>query len=526
MKTQQVPNFVGPSFPAQSPVWDSERAINWYPDTAMPSDGAAPKNRGMLVPRPGLKLFATTPQGPVRAIWTGDNVMYAVGGQDVYSISSGGVATAIGTIPGATGTGPAVFSQNGNQLLLTDYSVSAPGAFPGAVFLVGASSVTKKFSGFGLDYFDSFFISLFNGGASDPNYVGSGAFNQMNVSNSLDGTTWDALNYVCKTGASDLLWQIAVMGGNLFLFGQKTTEVWYDAGNPLFPFARVPGGVINIGCLSPFTVVKFVNTVMWLGCDAFGYARVYMMNGTSPQPVSTSGIEALLNSGQLQLNGGANVSSYAYAWGYEEAGHPFYVLQIASGSGAYADGWTLVYDLRTQLWHERSSLIGSGGTANACVLGTCCASLPGFAGSAPPFNYIGDYYYTSAGQQSGGAIYLQSLAYANDNGLSIYRQRTFPHLADRNRWLKYPSLEISADAGTAQFSLSYSNDGGKTFPASLMRPAQGPTNDQGATGQFGRYKWRQLGRSRDRVFQISCTDNTNLPNLIDAYVGIGDGTEP
>lgn len=454
--------------------------------------------------------------------------MFAVGGGTVYQISSGGGATAIGSIPGSAGVGPAKFQQNGNQLMLVDYSVSAPGAFPGAVFLVGSGGISKEFSGFDLEYFDSFFISLFNGGSGDPNYVGAGAYNQLNISNSLDGTTWNALNYICKTGSSDLLWKTAVMGGNLFLFGQKTTEIWYDSGGQYFPFARVPGGVINIGLLSPFTVVKFVNTLMWLGCDAFGYARVYKMEGTNPVPVSTTGVEAFLNSGNFLLNGGATLTSYATAWGYEEAGHAFYVLQMAgTSSGSYANGWTLVYDLSTGLWHERTSAAGSNPT-NAKAIGMCCASLPAFGSfanpAAPPFNFVGDWYYNAAGFQGGGAIYTQSLSYASDNGLPIFRQRTFPHVADRNRWTAYPSLEISADAGTAEFSLSYSNDGGKSYP--LSRPAQGPSNDQAQEGGFGRYKFWQLGRSRDRVFQISCTDSTNLPNLVDAFVGVESGIEP
>jgi hypothetical protein len=518
VNTVQLPGFVGPSFPAQSAVWDSERSINFYPDIAPPSAGATPKSHGMLVPRPGLKLFAWTPNGPIRGIWAGDNTMYCVGGETVYSISSTGAATAVGNIPGSTGIGPVYFQQNGNQLMLVDYSVSAPsGAFPGKVFLVGSGTISSEFSGFDLEYFDSFYISLFNGGSSDPNYVGAGAFNQLNTSNSLDGTTWQALNYICKTGSSDLLWKTAVLGGNLFLFGQKTTEIWYDAAGQYFPFARVPGGVINIGLLSPFSMVKFVNTIIFLGCDALGYARVYMMQGTNPVPISTTGVEAFLNT--FVLNGASDLAAYAVAYGYEEAGHVFWCLNMA-GNVTYPYGWTLCYDLSTGLWHERTSI---GAAGNAAFIPTCCASAPGLTGNTVA-NYVGGVYVTSGGFQSGGAIYLQSLAYASDNGVPIYRQRTFPHLADRNHWRAYPSLEISADAGTAEFALAYSNDGGRTYP--LSRPAQGASNDQAQEGGFGRYRWLQLGRSRDRVFQVSCTDSVNLPNLIDAYVGVEQGIEP
>jgi hypothetical protein len=166
------------------------------------------------------------------------------------------------------------------------------------------------------------------------------------------------------------------------------------------------------------------------------------------------------------------------------------------------------------MWHERYySLNTTSNPPLGLALPANCASVQ-FPGSHQVNNYVGSY--------QTGHIYIQSLFATSDDTRKILRQRVTPHMTDRNRWVKCPSFELDADVGTAAITLDYSNDGGRTFnPWSYTQTG---SNDQG--GAFERFKFWQLGRSRDRVWRVTSLDDSNVHRWVGAYVGVEDGTEP
>jgi len=487
LKTIPVPGFGGPTYLAVSPVMDAERAINLYPEPG----SANSKSPMSLVGRPGLSSpFCTLANTPIRpgGLWAGDSRLFAVGGTHFYEISSvGAIITDYGAM-GGTNVGPVQISANGTQLLVmnsadnTIYNADPAGPV-----------MTSVFAGRALEYLDGFYIAL-----------DSSAANKLNVSAYLDGTTWNALDTVERTGSADRCVQLAVLNGQLWIFGQQTTEVWYNAGNPLFPFARVPGATLNFGCVAPWSVVKFYNTIMWLGCDTTGCVQVYMTQGINPVRVSTWAIENMI-CGITAAAPEGNISEleFASAYGYQENGHTFYVLTMKTSHAAPTA--TYVYDLTTGLWHERDYL---------GVYPICFASVPGFS-----FNTAGAFF---VGDALTGKICHQSQGYPSDAGTAITYTRTFPTASDRQHQIRYPLLQLDADMGTATASLEWSNDGGKTFPFS--RAAISPSAET-SQGNAPRYMWRQLGMGRQRTFRIKTTSSTELVRYVNAYMGVSAGTE-
>ena len=487
MKSIPVPGFSGPTYATVSPVMDAERSINLYPEPGGPHS----KSPAMLVGRPGLlsPAFGTLPNAPVRGLFAGDERMFAVGGSHFYEVNSAGaVSTDYGVMDAGSTLSPVQIVANGTQILVMDYGANIVyNANP------GGPSMDIVFAGRALEYLDGFYIS-----------IDATAANVVNVSGYLDGTVWNALDTIQTTGAADYKNQLAVLNGQLWIFGQSTTEVWYNAGNPLFPFARVPGATLNFGCLAPFSVVKFYNTIMWLGCDTNGVLQVYMTQGTNPIRVSNPAIEQqILGITQSTPEGIMEEIVYTRAYGYQENGHTFYVLLTCNSS------WTpqaaYVYDLTTGMWHER---------AYDGPFPVCFANIPGILFSTSP-GYVGD--------AKSGAIYHQGQGYTSDAGTDIVYTRIFPHLADRNHFIRYPRLELDCDIGTAQVVLSYSNDGGKTFP--YTRAAISGSAET-SNGSFPRFVWWQCGRSRDRVFKFIITTGSNLIRLINAYIGLSQSQEP
>lgn len=484
---EQFP-FCGPSYLAASPVIDAQRSINLYPEPGYKSS----KTAMGLIGRPGLFHFGTLANSPARSLWAGDNRLFAVGGTHFYEMTNAGtVMTDFGAMGLSLGTGPCQTISNANQLLVCDpFSTLIYYANP------AGPAMDTIMVGTALEYLDGFHVAI----ASGPTLAGTNP-NQINASNFLDaalpwngtdaGTSWQASRFVLRTGAADLTTQLAVLNGQLWIFGQKTIEPWYNAGTPGFPFARMQGATINLGLLAPQTVAKFYNTVMWLGADDRGYAQVYMVQGLNPVRVSSFAIEQYLATFPFQY------LSQSTAFSYQENGHTFYILNLTN-AGNFPVA-SLVYDLTTGLWHERAY-----GGAWPC----CFASLAGF-GTVP--NFVGDGY--------SGKILYQNASYASDDGQAITYTRTAPHISGANKWIKYSRFELDGDFGTAAPTLDYSDNGGRTFGGRTIALRQAADQGRGTVSPtFRRFFAMQLGRSRDRVFKVSITDSTNLIRIANAYV--------
>lgn len=488
--------FCGETYPAYSPLIDAQRSINLYPERGLSSS----KTQAALIGTPGLVVHCTLPTSPVRALWAGNQRLFAVGGTHVYEVFANGAIDDFGFLAGSAGAGPCQFVQGAGpsfQLLVMDSSTGgiALGQF-GVIYIVQKAmpplpALPIVFDGKALEYLDGFFVAI-----ATPT---STVQNQVNISDFGNGLRWDTpLAFNRRTGSNDLLTQLAVINGHLWLLGQKNFEIWYNAGGTPFPFARMPGTTINKGILARFAYAKIDNTLMWLGADDLGWAVVYRASGALPVRVSTYAIESLIN------NQYATDIHLARAYAYQEAGHLFFVLNFPLG--------TVVYDLNTGQWHERAYLNPISGLMER-ARPDCFASVNQFLTSTQ--NFVGDY--------ATGAIYKQSLAYPADNGQPIRRIRTAPHVSNQNRWVQYSSLYLDADIGTAQPALDFSNNGGKTFPrAYAAKPASTESPEDG----FPRYGWVQLGRSRDRVFRVTIDSSASTICLISAYLDAAPGTEP
>ena len=294
----------------------------------------------------------------------------------------------------------------------------------------------------------------------------------------LNDVTFDALDIATAEGSPDDLVGIISDHRDLWLFGTKTTEVWFNSGNADFPFERIQGAFIEHGCAAAFSIAKMNNTVFWLGQDDKGKGVVYMATGYQPQRISTHAVEQA-------IQGYSNISS-ATAYAYQQDGHFFYVLNFPSA------GTTWVFDSSTGFWHER--VYNNAGTLER-HRGDCYAFAHGK-------HVVGDY--------ANGKLYELSLTTYTDDSVGIVRQRVSPHVTSGDRWIYYNSFQLDIVTGVGldgtgqgtdpQAMLQFSDDGGHSWSNEKWV-------DIGAIGQRKtRAKWNRLGRSRDRVFKITITD--------------------
>jgi hypothetical protein len=473
--------------------------VNLFPE-AIPNEG---KEAGFLNRAPGLSLLTTVGTGPVRGLWSFEGFMYAVSGNTLYKINSSYTATALGTV---AGTGQVSMSDNGTQLFV---AANGPSYIYNSDTNVFQQITDPDFPGaLTVSYLDGYFI--FN----EPNSQ------KIWVTSLLEGTQIDPLDFASAEGSPDGLISVIVNNREAWLFGTNSIEVWYDAGTPDFPLARIQGASNEIGCAATFSVAKLDNSIFWLGQDARGRGIVYRNNGYTGVRASNHAIEW-----QIQQYGDI---SNAIAYTYQQDGHSFYVLTFPTVQK------TWVYDVATQSWHERA------GWSN----GNFIRYRPNCQTAFNSEVILGDY--------ESGNLYAYDLDVYADNGqiqkwLRSWRvipsgqnnlRRTAQHslqldcetgvglngidVDDNVEWFFYTSSgdQLVTNTGdlllfsppvvegaNPEVMLRWSDDGGHTWSNEHWA-------SMGRIGQYGRRVfWRRLGMTlklRDRVYEVSGTDPVKI----------------
>jgi hypothetical protein len=487
--------ILGQAYVARSINAADNRMVNLFPE-AIPNEG---KEAGFLNRAPGLSLLTTVGVGPMRGLWSFNNYMYAVSGNQLYKISSAYTATLLGTI---AGSGPVSMSDNGTQLFV---AANGPSYIYNSNTNVFQQITDPDFPGAAtVSYLDGYFI--FN----EPNSQ------KIWVTSLLDGLSIDPLDFASAEGNPDGLVSIIVNNREAWLFGTNSIEIWYDAGTPDFPLARIQGASNEIGCAAAFSVAKLDNSIFWLGQDARGRGIVYRNNGYTGVRASNHAIEW-----QIQQYGDI---SNAIAYTYQQDGHSFYVLTFPTVQK------TWVYDVVTQSWHERA------GWSN----GDFIRYRPNCQTAFNSEVILGDY--------ESGNLYKYDLDVYADNGQTqkwLRSWRVIPSGQNNLKRTAQHSLQLDCETGVGlngidpqdvivnyllaengnileaengdnivldyattqganpEVMLRWSDDGGHTWSNEHWA-------SMGRIGQYGRRVfWRRLGMTlklRDRVYEVSGTD--------------------
>lgn len=454
----RFPGFIGPTYRLQSLKAANERCVNLYPEI-IESRNSPNAEIGYLPMVPGLKRLATIVAGPIRGAFTlSTGRLAVVSGNKLYSVTPDWVPHESGTL--STSAGPVDMADNGSQLMVVDgasgYVVSLiTGAFQKITseFFMGASRVC---------FIDGYFLV---------NNPGTG---QFQISSLYDGITWDGLDFGVAEGLPDPVVGVLANNRQAWVFGTRSVEVYWNSGDPDFPFSRIDGSFIEHGCAAAFTAQKFAGTVAWLSDKG----QVLMANGFQPQRISNHAVErAIKEAGDV---------SAAYAWTHVEGGHTFYCLALPGASTTWC------YDLNTSQWHERAEMVNGAYTPSRV---SCCTYAYGV---------------WVAGDATDGRLYqLDAETYSND-GDPLAWERMAPRLNKEGVNLFPSKFELEMETGVGldgvgqgtdpQVMLQISRDGGATWGPEMWVSA----------GHIGQYRtraiWRRLGFGRDLVFKVRGTD--------------------
>lgn len=443
------------AYEARSVIANAQRCINLYPELNT-KDAEVPYTHYNT---PGLITLCQPTVAEVRGLYTAsDGKLFAVIGNGLYYISDSFTYQLLGTI--STYYGLVSMYDNKFTLIVLD----------GSTFGWSVDLTTLTFSGYSpsnfvggnqVRYIDTFLVSSSQNGniqSSDSN-----------------ATTYTALATATMSGDADQLQIIDVVHKEIWSFGRRTTEVWSNVGAFPFPFAPIPGVFLQHGIAALRSLAKWGLNIFFLSQDNNGEALVMMGTAYKADIISTPAISEAI--------GGYEVISDAVGFTYQQGSHIFYVLSFPTADH------TWVYDLSTQLWHERAWMDQN-------------SSLHRHRANCVAYAYGK----TICGDWQNGKLYNWDLHTYTDDGDPIVRLRSFPHLVSGLDRISYKQFMADIEVGTdidptedPQLSLRWSDDRGVSYGNSVQQ----------SLGMTGQYKtipsWNRLGFARDRVFELSWT---------------------
>lgn len=404
---------------------------------------------------------------PIRGLRNVEGALFVVADDKLYQVNPDGSSAVRGTIPGI---GRVSITHNqitgGNEVLVVNgtsgyvyntvsqalVQVTDPG-YPGA---------------FVADYVDSYLVQI------EP-------FRRFwfhsDLANALEYNTLDRYE---AEASPDRMVTLIVFFREVWVFSERTTEVFVNTGASEGTFQRATGSVIEKGCAGRFAVGKTDSGLFWLGDDGV----IYRANGYTPERISTHPIESAI--------AGLDLSAcYTMVW--EDEGHSVIYF-------AFPNGECFGYDASTGLWHRRQS---------QGLRGWRVGHLERWQG-----RYI-------AGDIYGGGLFELDWDTYTEGDDPLICERTSGTFADAQNELFFGTLELVLDTGSADnhaVQVAYSDDFGRNFTNWKQR-------ELGPIGQYGkRVRFHRLGKSRNRIWRIRVS-SAGKRDLIAASVDVSGTAE-
>jgi len=299
--------------------------------------------------------------------------------------------------------------------------------------------------------------------------------------------TLPASFFALKDSSTDNLITLYEQNRELWLIGERTSEVWYQSGGQNFAFARVPGVAPQMGCAAMHSITRMGQSLVWLARNEQGENFVIATEQYGWERISNHAVEHAISSYPL--------ISDAIGYAYEEEGHMFYVLTFPTADVTWVFDGTSSKNLGKMCWHKRLSYDPNAGVYHR-HRSNCYTEFANL-------RLVGDY--------QTGQIHQMSRQVYTDAGAPLRCLRRTPHVwqkPNRER-VFFAQLQIEFTPGVGlqvgqgsnpQCMLRWSDDGGFTWGSEQWSTI-------GLAGETrNRAIWYMLGEARDRVWEGTFTD--------------------
>lgn len=513
---QRLP-LIGGSYSARSILANCQRCVNLYPEANRQDSPVPITHYQRLGLRPLAQLTFDAAQATIiRGLYvTSNGINLAVANvtnpftedQSValFKINPDWTSTVIDSWTQVR-TNPVSIIDNRSQAMIVDGSVAQTNGE--GEFLAGGYTYDLNSGQFALindptgtfigaikvDYIDTFITWPIINAAG--NYT-----NQWASTNSNEISPFNDTYIATKTAYPDDLITLIVNNHEMILFGRKKSEVWYDAGGTLFPFAELPGAYIEHGCIAPYSVASADISVFWLAQDLQGQGMIFRRRFYQTTRISNHALEYQLR--QL-YTAGISISD-AIGFTYQFDGHVFYHLTFPQGDQTWVfddaigdpnlawhqEGWSdtngILHRHRANCFAYMNGTLVCGdwqnGTLYAMDPNVYTDTVP-FGGTALPFTCTRTFPHLLTGMNSQGQPqHAEGLIVQHE----AFQADIEPGMGDFS----------ASEAGNRQLSLRWSDDRGRTWSNPVLL----------SMGELGQYDTRpfqrNLGQAMDRVYELS-----------------------
>ena len=286
----------------------------------------------------------------------------------------------------------------------------------------------------------------------------------------------------------------AINNGTLFVFGERSYAILTMDDSEYQLRSTFMGN--NIGIAAPQSLAKTENELCWLGSGDDGHNGIWSvaLDG-KPKKISTFALDR-----EIQ---GMRKTDDAFGFGYNYAGHHFYVITFPSADK------TFVYDFDTGTWHNRST--------RDALLDIDHFWFPVFAHQFNGQVYLGNY-------ENNCLMKVVPNKHTEWDGRPIRRLRRSPIITSDLANFIVNEFRIECNVGTTEqvnpfddMSVDHTGqvpDNAGYNPAVMARFSADGGNtwqslDDALMGKTGEYnylcQWLGLGMARKGVIEISLT---------------------
>lgn len=451
-----VINLFGVNQQGKSSTVTSQSHKNLYAEIV--PDGE--KSRVVYYGTPGLSLFTSFGDTPVRGgIAVGDFIYYVHRGV-FWQVNNAGVKTNRGTLTSTSGR--VQMAYNGTQIAIVDGTFA--GFYLYTIATAAFSTVTTNVIATPIDV-----------GFHDGYGILGYADGKFQITSAYAFQTLDASEYATAESNPDGLLRVLPDHGEVVLAGAETVEFWGNSGGQAFPYTNQRGSTLEFGLAAPWSLVKFNDSLAGLFKNSMGQVQVMVMAGHALRKISSPEVDYLIN----EYGSVSDATAYSYMLG----GHPMYQLNVPSA------GKSWLYDASTDMWTQlESGLAGGRHRGELCI------------------DYINKPRITD---YTTGDVYTLDADTYTDNGAVIPREIISRHVANGLDRLAIHKLQVDFETGVGlitgqgsdpQVMMSYSKDNGHTWSNEAWIT-------MGAIGVYTtRAIWRRLGAAYDWVFKFRITD--------------------
>lgn len=302
-----------------------------------------------------------------------------------------------------------------------------------------------------------------------------------------DPRSVNALDFESAAEKPDDVYGVAATTRDLLVFGDESTQVYYNSGDPSFPFTLYQGGVLEFGVEAKYSISESSQGIFLLARAREGGIFVVHMSGMQFAVISNDIADDLKDYA---------TTNDAYGSVYRYSDKTYYQLTFPT------EGVTHEYILEDKFWVRRKSYgIGYHLTAGQVYYNN--------------LNIVGDY--------NTGEIYKIDGTVYTEDGDAVERIRRTQQIHRGKNGLVFHEVVLLLEAGVGtvsgaglapQVAMRYSDDGGHNWSSWM-------NGEMGALGETTvECYWTKLGKSpRGRIFDFKVTDPVKTV-FIDAYARI------